>query len=66
MSKGEELKKLLDLSYECSTQMDIIFRNRGMNTPELSKLPDGEREEWLRLYEVFKGISDEICQLINN
>ena len=66
MNKGEELKELLDLSNECNTRMDNIFRKHKINTPELNKLPDEEREEWLRLHDVFKGISDKICNLINN
>lgn len=66
MSKGEELKKLLDLSDEYHTQMNNIFRKRKMNTPELNQLSDEEREDWLRLYEVYKSISDEICKLILN
>lgn len=66
MSKGEELKELLDLSNECSTRMNNIFLKHKMTTPELNKLPDEEREEWLKLHDVFKGISDKICNLINN
>lgn len=66
MSKGEELKELLDLSNKYNTRMNNIFLKRKMTTPELNKLPDEEREEWLKLHDVFKGISDKICNLINN
>lgn len=65
-NKDEELRKLLDLSDECRTQMDSIFIRHRMTTPELNKLPNEAREEWLKLREVFKGISDDICKLINN
>lgn len=65
MSKDKELEELLNLGEECRQQMNSIFRKRKMNTPKLNKLPDEEREEWLRLHEVLNGISDDICKLIN-
>lgn len=65
MSKGERLSILLDKADALHKQMNQIFLKQGLKTPDLSLLSAADREEWNRLYEYCKKISDEICELIN-
>lgn len=66
MSKGEKLNILLDKSEMLYKQMNQIFLKKGLTTPDLNLLSAREKEEWYKLHEQYKEISDEICQLINN
>lgn len=65
MSKGERLGILLDKADALHKLMNQIFLKQGLKTPDLSLLSSNDREEWSRLYEQCKKISDEICELIN-
>lgn len=65
MSKGDKLAILLDKADILHDQMNQIFLKQGLTTPDLSLLSSADREEWNRLYEQYKEISDEICKLIN-
>lgn len=65
MSKGDQLGILLDKADVLHKQMNQIFLRQGLKTPDLSLLSSADREEWNRLYEQCKKISDEICELIN-
>lgn len=65
MSKGDKLSTLLDKSTALHKQMDGIFLMQGLTTPDLSLLSPEDKEEWNRLYERSKVVSDEICKLIN-
>lgn len=65
MSKGEQLGILLDKADILHRQMNQIFLKQGLTTPDLSLLSPADREEWNRLYELSKELSDRICKLIN-
>lgn len=65
MNKGEQLGILLDKADILHNQMNQIFLKQGLTTPDLSLLSPVDREEWNRLYEQSKNVSDEICKLIN-
>lgn len=65
MNKGEQLDILLDKSDILHRQMNQFFLEQGLTTPDLSLLSADDREEWNRLYEQSKDISDKICKLIN-
>lgn len=65
MCKGKKIALLLDKAAELHNQMDQIFLKQGLTTPDLSLLSSVDKEEWYRLYEKSKKISDEICGLIN-
>lgn len=65
MSKGDQLGILLDKADVLHKQMNQIFLRQGLKTPDLSLLSSADREEWNRLYEQCRKISDEICELIN-
>lgn len=65
MSKGNKLGILLDKADSLHEQMDQIFLKQGLTTPDLSLLSLRDKEEWNRLYEQSKEVSDEICKLIN-
>lgn len=65
MNKGEQLGILLDKANILHEQMNQIFLKQGLTTPDLSLLSPVDREEWNRLYEQSKYVSDEICKLIN-
>lgn len=65
MTKGEQLAILLDKAKMLHTQMNQIFLKQGLKTPDLSFLSTSDKEEWHRLYEQSKVVSDEICKLIN-
>lgn len=65
MSKGEQLEHLLDKANILHNQMNQIFLKQGLTTPDLSLLSSADKEEWLRLYEQSKKVSDDICNLIN-
>lgn len=65
MSKGSQLSILLDKADVLHKQMNQIFLKQGLTTPDLSLLSSSDKEEWYRLYEQSKEISDEICKLIN-
>lgn len=66
MSKGKRLSDLLDKANILHNQMNQIFLKQGLTTPDLSLLSSADKEEWLRLYEQSKKLSDDICNLINN
>lgn len=65
MSKGEQLEHLLDKANILHNQMNQIFLKQGLTTPDLSLLSSADKEEWFRLYEQSKKVSDDICNLIN-
>lgn len=66
MSKGEQLGALLDKANILYNQMNQIFLKQGLTTPDLSLLSSADKEEWQRLHELPKKVSDDICNLINN
>lgn len=65
MNKGEQLGILLDKADILHSRMNQIFLRQGLDTPDLSSLLPDDREEWNRLYESKKKVTDEICKLIN-
>lgn len=65
MNKGERLGILLDKADVLHYQMNLIFLKQGLKTPDLSLLSTADKEEWYRLYEQSKRVTDEICELIN-
>lgn len=65
MSKGKQLGILLDKADALHSQMNQIFLNQGLSTPELNLLSPNDKEEWYKLYEQSKEVSNEICKLIN-
>lgn len=65
MNKGERLGILLDKADILHYQMNLIFLKQGLKTPDLSLLSTDDKEEWYRLYEQSKRVTDEICKLIN-
>lgn len=66
MNKGEQLEALLDKANILHDRMNQIFLKQGLITPDLSLLSSADKENWLRLYEQSKKVSDDICNLINN
>lgn len=66
MKKGEELAYLLDKADMLHKQMNQIFLKQGLTTPDLSLLSSEDKEEWDRLYEYSKEVSDKVCKLIND
>lgn len=65
MSKGKQLGILLDKADVLHNQMNQIFLKQGLFTPDLSLLSPADKEEWYKLYEQHKELSDKICKLIN-
>lgn len=65
MNKGEQLGALLDKANILHDRMNQIFLRQGLTTPDLSLLSSADKENWLRLYEQSKKVSDDICNLIN-
>lgn len=65
LKKGEHLGVLLDKADRLHRQMNQIFLKQGLTTPDLSLLSPADKEVWCSLYEQSKGITDEICKLIN-
>lgn len=65
MSKGEQLGILLDKAEMLHNKMNNIFLKQGSTTPDLGFLSPVDKEEWNRLYELSKEVSDKICKLIN-
>lgn len=65
MNKGEQLGILLDKADTLHRQMNQIFFKQGLTTPDLSLLSPIDREDWYKLYEQSKDVSDKICKLIN-
>ena len=63
-TKGEQLKTLLDQANELGEKMDSIFKKHGMKTPELSKLPEKDQEEWHKLKTKKNKVMDKINPLI--
>lgn len=65
MSNGERLGLLLYKANILHEQMNQIFLRQGLTTPDVSVLSSVDKDEWNRLYEESKKISDEVCKLIN-
>lgn len=65
MRKGEQLGILLDKVNVLHNQMNQIFLKQALFTPDLSLLSPADKEEWYKLYEQHKELSDKICKLIN-
>lgn len=65
MSNGEQLGLLLYKANTLNEQMHQIFLKQGLATPDLSLLSSVDKDEWNRLYEESKKISDEVYKLIN-
>lgn len=65
MSNGEQLGLLLYKANILHEQMNQIFLRQGLTTPDVSLLSSVDKDEWNRLYEESKKISDEVCKLIN-
>lgn len=65
LKKGEHLGVLLDKADTLHKQMNQIFLKQGLTTPDLTLLSPADKEAWYSLYEQSKGITDEICKLIN-
>ena len=65
MNKGEQLGILLDKADVLHNQMNQIFLKQGLDTPDLTLISASDKEEWYRLYEESKEVSNQICKLIN-
>ncbi|MCP3931139.1 MAG: hypothetical protein GY705_18805 [Bacteroidetes bacterium] len=65
MNKGEQLGILLDKADVLHNQMNQIFLKQGLDTPDLTLVSASDKEEWYRLYEESKEVSNQICKLIN-
>ena len=65
MSKGIKLGILLDQAKILHDQMNEVFLKQSLTTPDSFLLSSTDKEEWNRLYEQSKEVSDQICKLIN-
>ncbi len=66
MNKGEQLGILLDKADVLHNQMNQIFLKQGLDTPDLTLVSASDKEEWYRLYEESKEVSNQICKLKSN
>lgn len=60
MSKGKELKKLLDKGSAIQKEMDAIFSRYDVKYLDLTSLPEEARDEWNQLFDKKNTISNQI------
>lgn len=63
MSKGKELKKLLDKGSAIQKEMDAIFSRYEVKYLDLASLPEEARDEWNQLFDKKNMISNQIGDL---
>lgn len=66
MSKGEELRKLLDEAEGIQQQMDAIFTRYNVNFLNLIDLPKEGKDEWDKLLKQKDDITTKIGRLFKN
>lgn len=63
MSKGKELKKLLDKGEAIQKEMDAIFFRYDVKYLDLTSLPEEARDEWNQLFDKKNTITNQIGDL---
>lgn len=60
MSKGKELKKLLDKGEAIQKEMDAIFFRYDVKYLDIKALPQKAKDEWDQLFEQKNTITNQI------
>lgn len=63
-SKGERLDALLDEAAAIHSQMRELFAKNNIDALDLKKLPEADRNEWLRLNEKSNELSMQMVDVI--
>lgn len=63
ISKGELVGRIIDRTEIISSQMNDLFSKNGIGVLELKRLPQTDRDKWLKLYKRQHRLGDLMCYI---